>query len=147
MLCIFSLGLGSTKAESTVYLLVNANTTLPTFEVSVSGANNDEISIITPYFKSELGGRIPRHKKAIRKCIFKNNGRTIISYSYQNASGTKDWSDTITLELEDGKTYYIELVSGKVKYKIKELTEKEYLKKTKKTNKKASFKLAFFISS
>lgn len=132
MLCIFSLGLGSTKAESTVYLLVNAKTTLPTFHVSVNGANSGEITIETPFIKM-LYGLLPRHKKAIRKCIFKNEGKTIISYEYSNKDHTKDWSDSFTLDLEDGKTYYIELVHGDVKYKIRELTEKEFLKKTKKT--------------
>lgn len=121
----------SARSESTVYLLINAKPTLPTFEVSVSGANTGEVVIDCPFIKKQYG-ILPRHKKAIKKCIFKNPGRTVLSYAYENKAGTKDWSDSITLDLQDGETYYIQLISGDIKYKIKELTEKEYLKATKK---------------
>ena len=57
---------------------------------------------------------------------------SVLSYAYENKTGSKDWSDSITLDLQDGETYYIQLVSGDIKYKIKELTEKEYQKRTKK---------------
>ncbi len=131
LLCAIAIGVSNLRAESTVYLLVDAKTTLPTFTVSVEGANNGTVVIQTPFIKM-LYGLLPRHKKAIRKCIFNNDGRTVLSYAYENKTGSKDWSDSITLDLQDGETYYIQLVSGDIKYKIKELTEKEYQKRTKK---------------
>lgn len=131
LLCVISIGTSNLRAESTVYLLVDAKTTLPTFEVTVEGANNGTVVIQTPFIKM-LYGILPRHKRAIRKCVFKNDGRTVLSYAYENKAGTQDWSDSITLDLQDGETYYIQLVSGDIRYKIKELTEKEYQKRTKK---------------
>ncbi len=119
------------RAESTVYLLVDARPTTPTFHVLFEGANNGETDINCPFIKNRFG-LLPTHKKAVQKVTFKNDGRTVLSYKYENVAGTRDMSDAITLDLQNGETYYIQLISGDIKYKIKELTEKEYLKKMKK---------------
>lgn len=133
--CIFAvlvLGIANSKAESTVYLLKNGEATLEQFSVYIKGANDGVVVMDCHFVKSTLGGRLNWYSKAIRKCLFKNSGRTTFYYSYGNNAGTKDWSDSITLNLQDGETYYIEVMQGKNKFKIKELTEQEYLKKTKK---------------
>ena len=121
------------KAESTVYLLLldkeNMN---QVFTAIVEGANNGTVEIERAFLKTKLGGRLTYYGKAMRKCLFKNDGRTTISYSFTNVAGTSDWSDSITLDLQDGDTYYIQLITGNNKYQIKELTEKEFQKETKK---------------
>lgn len=131
MLGIIILGMVSAKAESIVYLLKDGKATLETFTVSVDGANQGTVEMKCHFVKSTLGGRLNWYSKAIRKCVFKKEGRTTFSYAYGNQAGTKNWSDEITLDLKDGETYYIQVMQGDNKYKIKELTEKEYLKKTK----------------
>lgn len=102
-----------------------------TIHLVFEGANEGSKDLPCTLTKSKYGGRNHYYSKAVCKCTFKNAGNTMISTLVKvNGKWTK--GPSITLNLEDGETYYVRIQDGTYKLEYKEITEKEYLKAAKK---------------
>lgn len=102
-----------------------------TFHLVFEGTNEGTKDLPCAMTKSKNGGRTRYFSKAICKCTFKNVGNTMIS-TLVKVDGKWGKGPNITLNLEDGETYYVRIQDGTFKLEYKELTEKEYLKAAKK---------------
>lgn len=96
--------------------------------VYVNNGMDGKIEMTSPFLK-KLYGVLDVYQKMIRKCTLKEEGRVVLSYDGEFGSGKK-FHQEITLNLKAGETYYVE-VWGK-KWKMKEITKKQYDKLTKK---------------
>lgn len=102
-----------------------------TIHVVFEGANEGGKDLLCAMTKSKYGGRNHYYSKAVCKCTFKNAGETMIS-TLVKVDGKWTKGPNITLDLEDGETYYVRIQDGTYNLEYKELTEKEYLKAAKK---------------
>lgn len=102
-----------------------------TIHLVFEGANEGEKDLPCTETKSKYGDRLHFYSKAICKCTFKNAGETMIS-TLVKVDGKWTKGPNITLNLENGETYYVRIQNGTYKLEYKELTEKEYLKAAKK---------------
>ena len=103
----------------------------PTFHLVFEGANEGSKDLPCTLTKSREGNRIHYYSKAICKCTFKNAGNTMIS-TLVKVDGKWTKGPNITLNLEDGESYFVKIQDGKYKIEYKEITEKEYQKAAKK---------------
>lgn len=103
-----------------------------TIHLVFEGANEGTKDLPCPLTKSKHGDRLHFYSKAICKCTFKNAGETMIS-TLVKVDGKWTKGPNITLNLEDGETYYVR-IQGRTysKLEYKEITEKEYSKAAKK---------------
>lgn len=102
-----------------------------TFHLVFEGANEGTMDLPCTMTKSRYGGRIHYYSKAVCKCTFKKAGDTMISTLVKvDEKWTK--GPNITLNLEDGETYFVKIQDGTWKLEYKEITEKEYQKAAKK---------------
>lgn len=103
-----------------------------TIHLVFEGANEGSKDLPCTLTKSKDGGRIHLYSKAVCKCTFKNAGNTMIS-TLVKVDGKWTKGPSITLNLEDGETYFVRIQDGTYnKLEYKELTEKEYQKAAKK---------------
>ena len=102
-----------------------------TIHLVFEGANEGSKDLPCTLTKSKYGGRIHYYSKAICKCTFKNAGETMIS-TLVKVDGKWTKGPNITLNLENGETYFVRIQDGTYKLEYKELTEKEYQKAAKK---------------
>ena len=102
-----------------------------TFHLVFEGANEGTMDLPCATTKSKNGGRIHYYSKAVCKCTFKNAGNTMIS-TLVKVDGKWAKGPSITLNLEDGETYFVKIQDGTYKLEYKEITEKEYQKAAKK---------------
>lgn len=103
-----------------------------TIHLVFEGVNEGTKDLPCALTKSKWGERIHFYSKAICKCTFKNAGETMIS-TLVKVDGKWTKGPSITLNLENGETYYVRIQDGTYKkLEYKELTEKEYLKAAKK---------------
>lgn len=105
-----------------------------TFHLVFEGANEGTMDLPCTMTKSKNGGRIHYYSKAVCKCTFKNAGDTMIS-TLVKVDGKWTKGPSITLNLEDGETYFVKIQDGTYKLEYKEITEKEYQKAAKKIQK------------
>lgn len=123
MACLI-LGGTSAKADSVVYLIDNLYT-VPGLDVKFNG---DLLPLKLKIKQKEKMG-ISYYNHQITKCIIKNDGRLLIERDYTWFD--KPYHDEITLDLNDGDVYYIDLVNG-MKSKIKLMSDKDGEKTLKK---------------
>lgn len=116
------------SAQSTVYLVSSYTQTAPSMTVYINNGVDGKIEMTSPFHK-KLYGVLDVYKKMIRKCTLKEEGKVILSYDGEFGSGKK-FHQEITLNLKPNETYYVE-VWGK-KWKMKEITKKQYDKLIKK---------------
>ena len=102
-----------------------------TFHLVFEGANEGTMDLSCTTTKSKNGGRIHYYSKAVCKCSFKNAGDTMIS-TLVKVDGKWTKGPSITLNLENGETYFVKIQDGTYKLEYKEITEKEYQKAAKK---------------
>lgn len=102
-----------------------------TIHLVFEGANEGTKDLPCSMTKSKNGGRNHYYSKAICKCTFKNAGETMIS-TLVKVDGKWTKGPNITLNLENGETYFVRIQNGTYNLEYKELTEKEYLKAAKK---------------
>lgn len=102
-----------------------------TIHLVFEGANEGSKDLPCALTKTKNGGRNHYYSKAICKCTFKNAGNTMIS-TLVKVDGKWTKGHSITLNLEDGETYYVRMQDGNFNLEYQELTEKEYLKAAKK---------------
>lgn len=102
-----------------------------TIHLMFEGANEGSKDLPCTQTKSRYGDRIHHYSKAICKCTFKNSGATMIS-TLVKVDGKWVKGPNITLNLEDGETYYVKMLDGNYKLQYTEVTEKDYLKAAKK---------------
>lgn len=102
-----------------------------TFHLVFEGANEGTKDLPCSLTKSKYGGRNHYYSKAICKCTFKNAGDTMIS-TLVKVDGQWTKGPSITLNLENGETYFVKIQDGNYKLEYKEITEKEYQKAAKK---------------
>lgn len=102
-----------------------------TMHLVFEGANEGTKDLPCAMTKSKYGDRIRYYSKAVCKCTFKNAGETMIS-TLVKIGGEWTKGPSITLNLENGETYYVRMQDGTYKLEYKELTEKEYQKAAKK---------------
>ncbi len=105
-----------------------------TFHLVFEGANKGTMDLPCTMTKSKNGGRIHYYSKAVCKCTFKNAGDTMIS-TLVKVDGKWTKGPSITLNLENGETYFVKIQDGTYKLEYKEITEKEYQKAAKKIQK------------
>lgn len=116
-------------AQSTVYLISSHDQTASSLQIQVNGGVDGMIEMSSPFHKTTCMGYLKWYQKMIRKCTFNEEGPTVLSYDIEMGSGKRIHQE-ITLNLKSGETYYVE-VWGK-KWKMKEITTKDYDKLTKK---------------
>ncbi len=125
VLCAAALfSMNSAKAESTIYLFDNykyVNDTKVQF-------NGQDLNLPErPFYKNFYN--LKEYKKSITKVTIPEDGRILIARDFMWAN--KPYHDEMTLDLNDGDVYYIELVAG-MKSTLKIIKEKDaqkYLKK------------------
>ena len=98
-----------------------------TIHLVFEGANEGTKDLPCTMTKSKNGGRNHYYSKAICKCTFKNAGDTMIS-TLVKVDGKWTKGPSITLNLEDGETYFVRIQDGTYKLEYKEIKEKEYQK-------------------
>lgn len=114
----------SAKAESVIYVFDN----YPYQLMDELSFNGEALPISERPFLREKN-HLKEYKKGLTKYIIKNDGRLLIVRDFTWAS--KPYHDEITLDLNDGDVYYLELVSG-IKSKVKLLKDNEGQKKLQK---------------
>lgn len=119
------------EAQSKIFKKAYGGELESTIHLIFEGANEGSKDLPCTLVKSKYGNRIHYYSKAICKCTFKNAGDTMIS-TLVNVGGQWTKGPSITLNLENGETYYVRMLEGSFKLEYKELTEKEYLKAAKK---------------
>lgn len=127
---LLSLTLGTimvSNAESSIYL-IDSYLYKPMDKITINGKviNTPERVPIGNYLQ------LTKYRKSITKVNVPDDGRVIITRDMTWAD--KPYHDEITLDLVDGDTYYIELISG-MKSKIKVLKEKDGKKTLEKAQK------------
>ena len=102
-----------------------------TFHLVFEGANEGSKDLPCTLTKTKYGNRVHYYSKATCKCTFKKAGDTMIS-TLVKVDGKWTKGPSITLNLEDGETYFVKIQDGTYKLEYKEITEKEYQKAAKK---------------
>lgn len=93
------------KAESTIYVFDN----YPFQKMAGLSFNGDEISLADrPLLKEKMG--MKEYVKGLTKITVKNDGRLLVVREFEWAG--KPYHDEMTIDLNDGDVYYLELVSG-----------------------------------
>jgi hypothetical protein len=125
ILAVFATISCSARAESTIYLFETCKYVL----LDSVTFNGDEIALVKRPFEKMYVGLLPYYSKGVTKCTIKNDGRILIVRDFTHAQ--KPYHDEMTLDLNDGDVYYIEMVSGMAS-KIKLLKQKDGEKLLKK---------------
>lgn len=115
------------KADSTIYVFDN----YAYQQLDYLTLNGDTIPLVERPVEKE--GLMTKYKKGLTKYIIKNDGRLTLTREFHWAG--KPYYDEITLDLNDGDVYYLELVTG-WHSTIKVLKPKEGEKKIEKAEKK-----------
>lgn len=135
----------SLKAESIVYVIGHQfGGGEPTLELSIDGQNIGSIlgsvnktiepsgSLLIPYV---------RHHATIKKCVFNTEGKVVFRIDASNTkvtdpSSVAKYYGEVQLDLEDGKTYYIQIKpKGLTNVKLEEIVEKKGKKELSNTKK------------
>lgn len=121
------------NAESVIYLFDN----YPHQRMDGFSINGDNIELGFREFLHEKLG-LASYKKGVNKIIVRNDGRAILVRDMTWAN--KPYHDEMTLDLNDGEVYYIELVTGP-KSKLKLLKPSDGEKKLKKAEKDKNWQI------
>lgn len=121
---LLSMGFMTAKAESVIYIMDNYNHK----QMDALMFNGDKIPLQPKVYLKDFMG-LDVFKKGLTKCIVKNDGRIMIVRDATWAG--KPYHDEMTLDLNDGETYYLELMSGP-KSTLKLLNPKKGAKEVEK---------------
>lgn len=139
LLCALFLGSFSASAESTVYVFLKSMSNTDT-SVSVDGKQVCNLNgPVKRTLKPGFGLILPFEtlESCYRKLVFSEEGKKIITFSvkYTNATNgnISTYKGEISLDLEDGESYYVEVTNkGLNDMQLKSVEEKKATKWLKK---------------